>query len=76
MNIKKINGKTIEKQEKEKLEDLYIPHHIDRWYNRHQRLWVVQLKDRYDNQIKDSIYVHGKQEAINIEKELKKENNL
>lgn len=39
----KINGKTLEERIKDIPEDQYIPHHTDRWYNRQERSWVVQL---------------------------------
>jgi hypothetical protein len=56
-------------------EGFEIPHHTDRWYNRSQRLWVVQLKDKFDNQIGEAHY-DGKQGAIDYEKSLKKEYDL
>jgi hypothetical protein len=69
--IIRINGRTIEELEAGRLEGLYIPHHTCRWYDRHLRFWIVQLKDRYDNQIDEAVYVYSKQEAINAEKRLK-----
>ncbi len=71
-----INGKTDEEREKERPEGLYIPHHTDRWYNRHEKMWVVQLKDKYENQIEGAVYVHSKQEAINAENRFKEEFKL
>lgn len=56
----KINGKTLEKRLKDIPECQNIPHHTDRWYNRHEKSWVVQLKDKYDNQIDGAVYVHSK----------------
>jgi len=76
MKIISINGKTEEEREKERSEDLYVPHHTDRWYNRSERSWVVQLKDKYDNQIGEAKYVYSKQEAINAENNFKKEYKL
>ena len=57
-------------------EGIYIPHHTDRWYNRQEKCWVVQLKDKYDNQIDEAIYVYSRQEAINEENYLKEKYNL
>jgi len=76
MKIISINGKTEEEREKERSEDLYVPHHTDRWYNRSERSWVVQLKDKYDNQIGEAKYVYSKQEAINAENRFKKDFKL
>lgn len=56
----KINGKTPEELEKDIPEGQYIPHHTDCWYNRHEKMWVVQLKDKYDNQIDEAVYVYSK----------------
>jgi len=41
------------------------PFSIDMWYNRHERSWVVQVKDEDNCQIGDSAYVHSKLEALN-----------
>jgi len=72
----KINGKTLEERMRDIPEGQNIPHHIDRWYDRHERSWTIQLKDKYDNQIGDAVHVYSKQEAINAENEFKKEHNL
>lgn len=71
-----INGKTPENFEKEKPKGLYIPNYVDMWYNRDERSWVVQLKDIYGNQIDEAIYIHYKQEAVNVVNKLKKEHKL
>lgn len=72
MKIISINGKPIE--DDPKLPEGYnIPHHVERWYFKQEKSWVVQLKDKYDNQIGTAIYVYSKQEAINEEKRLKEE---
>ena len=41
------------------------PFSIDMWYNRHERSWVVQVKNSENCQIGDSVYVHSKPEALN-----------
>jgi hypothetical protein len=57
-------------------EGLYVPAKVEKWYNRQQRSWVVQLKDKYENQIGEASYVATKPEAIEEEKRLKKEHGL
>jgi hypothetical protein len=47
-----------------------IPDHVDMWYDVHTKLWVIQTKDKYNNQIGDAEYISGKQSAIKIKKEL------
>lgn len=70
MKIISINGKPIEDDPKLP-EGQNVPHHTDRWYNRQERSWVVQLKDKYDNQIDSAVYVYSKQEEINAENKFK-----
>lgn len=41
------------------------PFSVDMWYNRHERSWVIQVKDEDNCQIGNSVYVHSKQEALN-----------
>ena len=36
---------------------------IDKWYDRHTRSWVIQLKDESGYQIGNAIYVATKEEA-------------
>jgi hypothetical protein len=49
--------------------DQNIPHHVDMWYDRHLRSWVVQLMDVYGNQVTaEADYAYTKQEAISIKK--------
>ena len=76
MNIIKINGKTPEEWEAERPEGLDVPHHTDCWYNRYEKSWVVQLKDKYGNQIGEATYVYSKQEAIKAENKFKEEYGL
>lgn len=40
--------------------------HIESWYDRYTRSWVVQLKDREGNQIGDAEYVGNKQDRDRI----------
>jgi hypothetical protein len=42
--------------------------HIERWYDRYTKCWVVQLKDGKGNQIGEAIYVHSKAEATRVER--------
>lgn len=42
---------------------------IDVWYDRHSKSWVVQKKDRNDNQIGDADYVYSKREALQLKKD-------
>lgn len=43
------------------------PHHVERWYDRHTRSWVVQLMTKGGDQIGDAVYVHSKAEAKRAE---------
>lgn len=52
-----------------------IPHHVDMWYDRHSRNWIVQLKDVYDNQIREAEYSHKKETALKNKLELQKQCN-
>lgn len=52
------------------------PHHVDMWYDRHTRCWVVQLLDDEDNQIGTAVYVYSKREAADEKKYLEKEHKL
>jgi hypothetical protein len=40
------------------------PVKIDMWYNRPERSWVIQLKDKENNQIGEADYVATKQNAL------------
>lgn len=50
--------------------------HIDRWYDRCSRSWIVQKMDAEGNQIDEAFYSGTKLGAIMVEKEWKIENNL
>jgi len=52
------------------------PFSIDMWYNRNDKSWVVQLKDKENNQLGDSTYVHSKPEAIHHVNWLKEKYNV
>jgi hypothetical protein len=41
------------------------PFNVDMWYNRHERSWVIQVKDEEGNQIGNATYVATKPEALN-----------
>jgi hypothetical protein len=47
------------------LKDIEIKH-IDVWYNRQERSWVVQLKDAEDCQVDSSDYVYTRDEADHL----------
>lgn len=57
-------------------EGLYVPHSVTKWYNRQQRSWVVQVLDKYENQIGEASYVHSKGEAEEEVEYLKREHGL
>jgi hypothetical protein len=57
-------------------EGLYVPHKVDKWYNRSQKSWVVQLLDKYGNQIGEASYVGSKEEAVKEVEYLIKEHGL
>jgi hypothetical protein len=40
------------------------PHHVDCWYDRTTRCWVVQTLTVDDFQVGDSTYVHSRREAV------------
>ena len=42
------------------------PFSIDMWYNRHERSWVVQVKDEEGTQIGDAAYRGSKSEALHM----------
>lgn len=52
------------------------PYKVDRWYDRHTKSWVVQLKDEDGNQIGNATYLGLKHQAITEENRMKKEYNL
>ena len=47
----------------------YVPmeepkvHHVDKWYDRHTRSWIIQLMDESDNQIGDAMYYGNRADA-------------
>ena len=46
---------------------------VETWYDRHQRIWVTQLKNKDGYQIGNTIYSFTKEEAKETTKELKAE---
>ena len=52
------------------------PVKVEKWYNRSEKSWVIQLLTKDNFQIGDAIYIYSKAEAIREEEELKKEYNL
>ena len=49
---------------------------VDTWYDRHQRIWVTQLKNKDGYQIGNAIYSFNKEEAKETTKDLMKEYGL
>lgn len=49
---------------------------VDAWYDKHTRLWVVQLLNKDGYQVGDAQYVYGKAEAKAVKAELEKEYNI
>ncbi len=45
---------------------------IDMWYDRHERMWVLQKKNNNGDQLEEAIYVKDKNIAMNTKKELEK----
>ena len=53
------------------------PHHVDMWYDKNTRSWVIQLKSKDDFQIGDADYIgSGKEIALKRKNELEKEHKL
>ena len=53
------------------------PHHVEMWYNKQERAWVIQLMSEDGYQIGDSDYVGGGKElAIKYKNDLEKEHKL
>ena len=44
---------------------------IDAWYDKHTKLWIIQLLNKDGFQIGDAIYVYGKKAAMQEVTELK-----
>ena len=47
--------------------------HVDAWYDRHTRLWVIQCLDEDGYQVGDAQYVYGKKDAMDRKAELERE---
>ena len=53
------------------------PHHVDMWYDRGTRSWVIQLKSKDDFQIGDADYIgNGKEAALARKDFIEKEHKL
>lgn len=63
----KINGREYEPQEERTAVD------VDRWYDRHRREWVIYPVDKNGYQIGNAQYGFSKAEAIEIEKDIRRE---
>ena len=49
------------------------PHHVDMWYDRNTKSWVIQLKNKDNYQIGDAEYVGGGKEiALTSKDDLEK----
>ena len=49
---------------------------IEKWYDRHERSWVLYPVDTEGNQLASAIYVYSKTEANAIQKDLAAEYGL
>lgn len=49
---------------------------VDAWYDKHTRLWIIQLLNKDGFQIGDAQIVYGKAEAKAVKAELEKEYNI
>ena len=49
---------------------------VDAWYDKHTRLWIIQLLNKDGYQIGDATIVYGKSEAKAVKAELEKEYNI
>lgn len=50
---------------------------VDMWYDRHERLWCLQLLNKDGYQVGNAQYIGGgKKEALQLKKQLEKEHNI
>lgn len=49
------------------------PHHIEMWYDRHRREYVLYPVDEEGNQLVEARYAFSKQEAKELKKDLETE---
>ena len=49
---------------------------IDAWYDRHTRLWCIQLKNKDGDQIGDAVWCYGKTDKDMTVKQLRDEYGL
>ena len=53
------------------------PHHVDMWYDKNTKSWVIELQSVDDYQIGDAIYIgSGKKDAVKRKDGLEKEHKL
>jgi len=50
--------------------------YIDCWYDRHERLWVLQKMNKEGYQIGNATYIWGKKDALEYKKQMEKEEGL
>ena len=50
-----------------------IATHVDAWYDRHTRLWVIQKLTDEGYQVGDAVYVYGKADAMETKKQMEEE---
>lgn len=65
-----IKGYDYERERKKKVVS------VDAWYDRHTRLWCIQLEDENGYQIGDAEWVYGKTDAMARKAELEAEYNI
>jgi 8-oxo-dGTP pyrophosphatase MutT (NUDIX family) len=53
-----------------------VPHHVEMYYDKNTRFWIVQLQTKEGYQIGDAEYIAGKPSAIKAKKELEKIHKL
>lgn len=49
---------------------------VDAWYDRHTRLWCIQLEDENGYQVGNAEWVYGKADAMARKAELEEEYNI
>ena len=50
--------------------------HIDMWYNPYLKLWELTPMDDDNNQVGNTVYEHGKKDALWMKKEMEKDLSL
>jgi hypothetical protein len=57
-------------------ENQFVPHHVDVWYDRHERMWIIELKDIYENSLDPIERRYSKVDALKVKESFEKEFNL